>query len=158
MEFMEPKRGDKVVYQGQLRTIEGFDEDHGTHLGMGAWISINEYEKNGEGVWVRTDSPRTYLIGEPYENYRSSRKGVAVIRPAVYQKGSTEKVITTSPCCTLNVRHLNYADVSSDLAKRTGGWSETCTQCGWHYAVSLVSQTNDPRLGLYGVRWESKGF
>lgn len=158
MEFMEPKRGDRIFHSGRITEIDGFSEDDGTILRNGQSVCISNFEKNSDGVWVLKSPPRTYLIGEHYENYRSSRKGVAVIRPAVYQGGKTEKVITTSPCCTLTVRHLDYADISSDLAQRTGGWDETCTACGWHYTVRLVSQTNDPRLGLYGVRWESKGF
>lgn len=156
--FTEPKRGDRIFHSGRITEIDGFSEDDGAILRNGQSVCISNFEKNEDGVWTLKLPPRTYLIGEQYENYRSSRKGVAVIRPAVYQKGKAEKVITTSPCCTLNVRRLDYADVSSDLARKTGGWSETCTQCGWHYTVSLVSATKDPRLGLYGVRWESKGF
>jgi len=158
MESVEPKRGDRVVHNGRIVTIQDFDEDNGTHLGFGQWVSINEYEKNSDGVWVRVDSPRTYVIGEPYKN-SSLRKGVAVIRPAVFAGGVSgkDKVVTTSPCCPLYLRRLDFDDLTSDLARRQDGWSEQCNSCKAHYTVQLM-YTGSPRIGLYGVRWESLGF
>lgn len=102
-----------------------------------------------------------YLIGEEYSDGRDlSRKGVAVIRPAVLEglSGPSPKVITTSPCCPTRTRRLDLEDVTSDLAAKQGGWSEKCTHCRWHYTVMVEHTGNDPRLGLYGVRWVSEGF
>ena len=48
--------------------------------------------------------------------------------------------------------------MTSELAVSRGGWSTTCTECGWHYKVSLVHTGKDFRLGLFGMCWESEGF
>lgn len=158
MEYIEPKRGDRIFHGGRITTIEGFDEDSGTFLGNGQWVCISDFEKDEDGIWMRKPAPRTYQIGESYRN-SGLRAGVAVIRPAVFSGGvkAEDKVVTTSPCCALFARHLNFGDLSSDIAARSGGWLEKCTQCKAHYKVSLV-YTGSPRLGLYGVRWEALGY
>lgn len=158
MEFAEPKRGDRIVYGGRITTIDSFSEDDGTFLRSGQWVCISDFEKNADGVWVRTDSPRTYEIGEHYKG-SSLRKGVAVVRPAVFAGGVSgkDRVVTTSPCCQLHMRRLDFGDLTSDLASRQGGWSEQCTACKAQYKVMLMF-TGSPRIGLYGVRWESLGF
>lgn len=158
MEFVEPKRGDRIASGGRITTIDSFSEDDGTFLRSGQWVDISDFEKNEDGVWVRTHSPRTYEIGEPYK-VSSLRKGVAVVRPAVFAGGVSgkDKVVTTSPCCQLYMRRLDFGDLTSDLAARQGGWSEQCNSCKAHYKVMLMF-TGSPRLGLYGVRWESLGF
>ncbi len=157
MEYVEPKRGDRIFYSGRITTIEGFDEDHGTFLRNGQWVSIHEFEKNADGVWARKPAPKTFQIGEKYTNRHTSLKGTKVIRPAVYLGGKVEKIITTSPCCTLTSRRLDFGDLTSSLAEDQGGWTETCTGCGWYYKVSAVYLGDGPRLGLYGVCWESMG-
>lgn len=103
-----------------------------------------------------TEGKEIYRIGETYSNRHASRAGIAVIRPAVYQRGVKPKVVTSSPCCTTEVRKLDFGDLMSDPAGN--GWLETCKGCGWHYTVSLEYTSNDPQLGLYGVRWVSSGF
>jgi hypothetical protein len=105
------------------------------------------------------DQKDVYLIGEQYSNKATGRKGVAVIRPAVLEGLLSEepKVITTSPCCPDKVRHLSYADITSSLAAKQGGWAMQCKECKWHYKV-VAEQTGATRLGLYGVRWISQGF
>src|ERR1044072_7456465 len=119
MEFVEPKRGDRIASGGRIRTIDSFSEDNGTFLRSGQWVDISDFEKNEDGVWVRTHSPRTYEIGEPYK-VSSLRKGVAVVRPAVFAGGVSgkDKVVTTSPCCQLYMRRLDLGDPTSDLAAR----------------------------------------
>lgn len=158
MEYTEPKRGDRIFHSGRITTIDSFDDDHGTFLRNGQWVSIDEFEKNEDGVWTRTPAPRTYEIGEQYKA-SSLRRGVAVVRPAVFAGGASgkDKVVTTSPCCQLHLRRLDFADLTSDLAARQGGWSEQCNSCKACYKVKLMF-TGSPRLGLYGVRWESLGF
>lgn len=160
MEFVEPKRGDRIECNGRITTIENFGEEYGTRLHSGPDVDISDYTKDKDGVWRKEPKPEAYGIGETYQNYRSSRKGSSVIRPAVYLMGANgpDKVITSSPCCTLHARRLDFDDLNSSLAAKQGGWSEKCTGCKWHYSVTLVYTGNDPRLGLYGVRWESKGF
>lgn len=157
MEFVEPKRGDRIFHSGRITTIEGFDEDSGTFLRNGQWVSIHEFEKNADGVWTRKPSPKTFQIGENYTNRHTSLAGTKVIRPAVYLGGKTEKIATTSPCCTLISRRLDLGDLTAKLTERQGGWTETCTGCGWYYRVSVVHTGQDVRLGLYGVCWESSG-
>lgn len=158
MEHVEPKCGDRIAHGGRITTIYSFSEDDGTFLRNGQWVCISDFEKNEDGVWVRIDSPRTYEIGEQYK-VSSLRKGVAIVRPAVFAGGMSgrDKVVTTSPCCQLYMRRLDFGDLTSDLASRQGGWSEQCTACKAHYKVMPVF-TGSPRLGLYGVRWESQGF
>jgi hypothetical protein len=158
MEFTEPKRGDRIFHSGRITTIDSFDEDHGTFLGNGQWVGISDFEKDGDGIWTKIAAPRTYEIGEEYKA-SSLRKGVAVIRPAVFSGGTSgkDKVVTTSPCCQLYMRRLDFGDLTSDLAARQGGWLEKCTACKAQYKVMLMF-TGSPRLGLYGVRWESEGF
>lgn len=158
MEFVEPKRGDRVAYSGRITTIDSFSDDHGTFLRNGQWVDISDFEKNEDGVWVKKAQPRTYGIGESYKN-SSLRKGVSVIRPAVFSGGVSgrDKVVTTSPCCPLYMRRLDFGDLTSDIAARQGGWSEKCSSCKAHYKVMLMF-TGSPRVGLYGVRWESLGF
>jgi hypothetical protein len=97
-----------------------------------------------------------YGVGERYPNNHISKLGVAVIRPAVFQDGKRAKVITSAPCCPQAARSLDFADLTSKLAE--SGWSERCKDCGWHYLIKLEHTGNDPRLGLYGVRWISQGF
>lgn len=160
MEQMEPKVRDRIAYGGRITTIEAFDEDNGTYLRSGAWVCMSEFEKNEDGVWVmRSSRARVFQIGEKYSNRSTSRKGATVIRAAVYEGGleGPAKVITSSPCCPLDSRRLDFDDITSSLAEGSGGWSVKCTQCGWHYKV-LLEHTGDPRLGLYGVRWISEGF
>src|SRR5690606_41683805 len=106
MEFTEPKRGDLIFHSGRITEIDGFSEDDGTILRNGQSVCISNFEKNSDGVWVPKSPPRTYLIGEHYENYRSSRKGVAVIRPAVFLCGKMVKVITHAHPCSYIDRHL----------------------------------------------------
>lgn len=158
MEFVEPKVGDQIAHGGRITTIDSFSEDDGTFLRSGQWVCISDFEKNADGVWVRTDSPRTYEIGEAYKA-SSLRKGVAVVRPAVFSGALSgkDKVVTTSPCCQLYLRRLDFGDITSDLAARQGGWLEQCNPCKAQYKVMLMF-TGSPRLGLYGVRWESLGF
>lgn len=99
-----------------------------------------------------------YLIGEPYRN-RHSAKGIAVVRPAVLEGlGGQARIITTTPCCTDRTRRLSFADVTSSLAEKQGGWDEQCTGCQWRYKVTVEYTGKDPQLGLYGVRWTSQGF
>lgn len=158
MEFTEPKRGDRIFHSGRITTIDSFDEDNGTFLSNGQWVDISDFEKNVDGVWAKIPGPRTYEIGEQYK-VSSLRKGVAVIRPAVFAGGMSgrDKVVTTSPCCQLYMRRLDFGDLTSELAARQGGWSEQCTSCKAHYKVMLMFN-GSPRIGLYGVRWESLGF
>lgn len=52
VEFVEPKIGDQVMYQGRLTRIEGFHEDDGTWLKGNTWICISEFRKNREGIWI----------------------------------------------------------------------------------------------------------
>lgn len=158
MEFTEPKQGDRIFHSGRITTIDSFSDDHGTFLRNGQWVDISDFEKNGDGVWQKVAALRTYEIGEQYKA-SSLRKGVAVIRPAVFAGGMTgsDRVVTTSPCCPLYMRRLHFGDLTSDLAARQGGWSEQCTSCKAQYKVMLMF-TGSPRLGLYGVRWESLGF
>jgi hypothetical protein len=158
MEYVEPKAGDRIVHRDTITTIDSFSEDDGTFLRNGQWVCISDFEKNQDGVWQRKSAPLTYEIGEHYKA-SSLRKGVAVIRPAVFSGGVSgkDKVVTTSPCCQLYMRRLDFGDLTSDLAARSGGWSEQCSSCKAHYKVMLVF-TGSPRLGLYGVRWESMGF
>lgn len=158
MEFVEPKRGDRIFHSGRITTIDSFSDDYGTFLRNGQWVSIDEFEKNADDVWTRKPAPKTFQIGENYTNRHTSLKGTKVIRPAVYLGGKVEKVVTTSPCCTLTSRRLDLGDLTSDLAVRQGGWSEICTGCKWCYRVTVVHTGSDPRLGLYGVCWESLGF
>lgn len=160
MEFVEPKRGDRIEDNGRITTIDSFHDDHGTKLYSGRWVCISDYTKGKDNVWRKEPKPDEYAIGETYENYRSSRKGSSVIRSAVFLAGANgpDKVITSSPCCTLHARRLDFDDLNSTLAAKQGGWSEKCTGCNWHYSLTLVFTGSDPRLGLYGVRWESKGF
>lgn len=160
MEHVEPKMGDRLEDGGRTTRIQGFSEDRGTHLDSGRWVDISDYTKDRDGVWWLEPKPRMYGIGETYGGYHSSRKGSSVIRPAVYLAGANgpDKVITSSPCCTLNARRLDFDDLNSNLAAKQGGWLEKCTGCKWHYTLTLVFTGTDPRLGLYGVRWESKGF
>lgn len=101
-----------------------------------------------------------YLIGDEYRKFSVSRRGTAVIRPAVLEGAlsSEPRVITTAPCCVTETRHLNFNDITSDLAVKQGGWSEKCRHCKWHYSVLPEYTGTDPRLGLYGVRWISQGF
>lgn len=100
-----------------------------------------------------------YLIGEEYRNKRTTTEGVAVIRPAVLEGlGNQARIITTAPCCVDRTRRLSLADITSDLAGRQGGWDEQCTHCRWRYKVTVEFTGQDPRRGLYGVRWTSKGF
>jgi len=158
MEFTEPKRGDRIFHSGRITTIDSFDEDSGTYLGNGQWVCISDFEKDGDGIWTKIAEPRTYEIGEEYKA-SSLRKGVAVIRPAVFAGGASgrDKVVTTSPCCQLHMRRLDFGDLISNPAARQGGSPEQCTSCKAHYKVMIVF-TGSPRLGLYGVRWESEGF
>lgn len=158
MEFVEPKPGDRIFHSGRITTIDSMDEDNGTFLSNGQWVCISDYAKDRDGIWTKESAPRIFQIGEKYTNRHTSLKGAMVIRPAVYQGSQEERVITSAPCCVLASRRFNIADVASDLAIRMGGWSTTCTGCGWHYRVTLVHTGNDFRLGLYGVRWESMGF
>lgn len=101
-----------------------------------------------------------YLIGEVYSNRSASRKGVAVVRPAVLEglSGPEPKVITTAPCCIDQTRRLSFNDLTSSLAAKQGGWGARCTHCKEHYNVLVEYTGTDPRLGLYGVRWISQGF
>lgn len=158
MEIVEPKQGDRIFYGGRITTIDSFSEDHGTFLHSGQWVSIDQFEKNADGVWMKRGASKTYQIGEAYKA-SSLRKGVAVIRPAVFAGGVSgkDRVVTTSPCCQLYLRRLDFADLTSDLATQQGGWSEQCSSCKTHYTVTLMF-TGSPRLGLYGVRWECLGF
>lgn len=158
MEFVEPKRGDRIFHGARITTIDSFSDDYGTFLHSGQWVDISDFEKNSDGVWTKKSAPRTYEIGEQYKN-SSLRKGVAVIRPAVFSGGTSgkDKVITTSPCCQLHMRRLDFGDLTSNPAARQGGWLERCTSCKAQYKVMLMF-TGSPRLGLYGVRWESMGF
>lgn len=158
MEHVEPKRGDRIAHGGRITTIDSFSEDDGTFLGNGQWVCISDFEKNEDGVWVHIGSPRTYEIGEQYK-VSSLRKGTAVVRPAVFAGGLSgkDKVVTTSPCCQLYLRRLDFDDLNSDLAAKQGGWSERCSSCKAHYTVSLAF-TGSPRIGLYGVRWVYSGF
>jgi hypothetical protein len=158
MEFVEPRQGDRIFYSGRITTIDSFSDDHGTFLRNGQWVDISDFEKNADGVWMKKAAPRTYEIGEAYKN-SSLRKGVAVIRPAVFSGGVSgrDKVVTTSPCCPLYMRRLDFGDLTSDIAARQDGWPEKCSPCKAHYKVVLMF-TGSPRVGLYGVRWESKGF
>lgn len=154
MEFIEPKRGDRIFHGGRMTTIDSFSDDHGTFLGLGQWVCISDFTKDEDGVWRQIPKSRTYQIGEIYKA-SDLRKGVAVIRPAVFVGGANgkDKVVTTPPCCVLYSRRLDFDDLNSGLATKQGGWLEKCTHCGWHYKVSMVSN-GGPRLGLYGVRWE----
>jgi len=158
MEYTEPKRGDHIFYNGRITTIDGFDEDSGTRLRDGQWVCISDFEKDEDGIWTRKPAACTYEIGEAYK-VSSLRSGVTVVRPAVFSGGVSgkDKVVTTSPCCALFARHLNFGDINSGTAARNGGWLEKCNQCKAHYKVSLA-YTGSPRLGLYGVRWESLGY
>lgn len=106
------------------------------------------------------DRKDVYLIGDEYNNRAASRKGVAVIRPAVLEGAFNEepRVITTAPCCVTETRRLSLNDITSSLAVKQGGWSEKCRHCKWHYHVLAEYTGQDPRLGLYGVRWISQGF
>lgn len=160
MNIIEPRRGDRIEDNGRITTIDGFSDDDGTKLYSGQYVCISDYTKDKDGVWRREPKPYMYAIGEKYDGYRSSRKGSSVIRPAVFLAGANgpDQVVTSSPCCTLNARRLNFDDLNSSLAAKQGGWSEKCTKCGWHYSLTLVYTGTDPILGLYGVRWESKGF
>lgn len=97
-----------------------------------------------------------YGIGELYPSGHIGKRGVAVIRPAVFQDGRAAKAITSSPCCPLHARQLSMDDLTSKLAE--SGWGVLCTHCSWHYRVKLEYTGRDPRLGLYGVRWISEGF
>ncbi|MFE0472709.1 hypothetical protein ACFW2V_13940 [Streptomyces sp. NPDC058947] len=101
-----------------------------------------------------------YPIGDEYSNRAASRKGVAVIRPAILEAAFSgePRIITTSPCCVTQTRRLNFNDVTSDLAIKQGGWSEKCRHCKWHYRVLAEHTGQDIQLGLYGVRWISQGF
>lgn len=101
-----------------------------------------------------------YLIGEVYSNRLASRKGVAVVRAAVLEGalGPGPRIITTAPCCITQTRRLDFGDLTSSLAEDAGGWSERCTHCKWNYLVLPEYSGKDPQLGLYGVRWISKGF
>jgi hypothetical protein len=94
---------------------------------------------------------RVYEIGEKYRSSSLSRKGVSVVRSAIYQGGEEPMVYTSEPCC-LGVRRIRLAD----LMHQGGGWRVQCNGChGWYL---LWVQTNGvPELGLYGVRWESTG-
>lgn len=160
MERVEPKVGDRIAYGGRITTIEGFSEGSGTYLRSGAWVCMSDFEKNEDGVWAMESSrAQVFQIGEKYSNRSTSRKGVTVVRSAVYEGGldGPAKVITSAPCCPLNSRRLDFDDITSSLAKKSGGWSEKCTHCGWHYIVTL-EYVGNPRLGLYGVRWVSMGF
>ncbi|MER6605662.1 hypothetical protein ABT282_07050 [Streptomyces sp. NPDC000927] len=107
-----------------------------------------------------TEGKVLYLIGERYNTGAATRKGVAVIRPAVLESalGPTPRIITTSPCCPTETRRLDFDNVTSDLAKKSDGWLEKCRHCNWHYRVLPEHTGDDARLGLYGVRWISKGF
>lgn len=157
MEFVEPKRGDRIFHSGRITTIEGFDEDYGTRLRNGQWVCISDFEKNPDGVWTRKPEPKTFQIGEEYSNRHTSLKGTKVIRPAVFLGGKVDKIVTTSPCCTLTSRRFDLDDLLSGVAVQQGGWSDTCTGCKWYYRVTVVHTGSDPRLGLYGVCWESMG-
>src|SRR5690606_41782900 len=99
MEFTEPKRGDLIFHSGRITEIDGFSEDDGTILRNCQSVCISNVEKNSDGVWVPKSPPRTYLIGEHYENYRSSRTVVALLRPAGQQVGKMGKAMPTSPSC-----------------------------------------------------------
>jgi hypothetical protein len=101
-----------------------------------------------------------YLIGEEYDNYSASRKGVAVVRPAILEAAFSDepRVITTSPCCVTQTRRLSFNNITSDLAIRQGGWSEQCRHCKWHYHVLVEHIGQNIQSGLYGVRWISQGF
>lgn len=158
MEFVEPQRGDRIFHSGRITTIDSFSDDYGTFLRNGQWVSIDQFEKNEDGVWMRKPEPKTFQIGENYTNRHTSLKGTKVIRAAVLASAKADKVVTTSPCCTLVSRRLDLDDITSSLAEKQGGWSEICTGCKWCYRVTAVYTGNDPRLGLYGVCWESLGF
>jgi hypothetical protein len=106
------------------------------------------------------DRKDVYLIGEEYNNRRASRKGVAVIRPAILEAAFSDepRIITTSPCCVTQTRRLNFNDITSPLAIKQGGWSEKCRHCKWHYHVLVEHTGQNIQSGLYGVRWISQGF
>lgn len=98
-----------------------------------------------------------YLIGDEYDPQEYSRKGVAVIRPAVLEGALRDnpKIITTTPCHVTETRRLNFQAITS---VKEGGWPVKCNRCKWHYHVLAEYTGKDPRLGLYGVRWISQGF
>lgn len=157
MERVEPKTGDRIFHSGRITTIDGFSDDHGTRLYDGQWVCISDFEKNADGVWTKIPEPHTYGIGESYRA-TDLRKGVAVIRPAVFMGGKVDQIVTTSPCCTLWSRRLRFDELTSDQAMQGEGWPDVCTKCGWRYRISAVYVGDGPRLGLYGTRWESLGF
>jgi hypothetical protein len=156
MEYVEPKIKDKIFHQGKLTTIEGFGDDEGTRLRSGQWVCISDFEKGSDSIWRKTAEPTVYEIGQPYKSI-DLREGVIVIRPAVFEGGKNPKVITTSPCCVLFSRRLDFEDLMSSVAAKNGGWPERCTQCTWNFRLTLAYQ-GSPRTGMYGVRWESRGF
>ena len=77
MEFVEPKRGDRIFHSGRITTIDSMDEDNGTFLGNGQWVCISDFVKGEDGVWVRELPPRTYKIGDSYSGSDISRKGAS---------------------------------------------------------------------------------
>lgn len=153
MEIVEPKRGDRLVLNGKETRIYEFDEDHGTHLEDGRWVCISKFEKKG-GIWVEKGKPtRIFAIGERYSKATLAHPGVAVDRPAVFEGGNPERIVTSSPCCHLHARKLRLDDLLKNLEDGVG---EICVHCKWWYKVTLLFR-DSPRLGAYGVRWESRG-
>jgi hypothetical protein len=100
---VEPKIGDFVRFRGEDRKILCFSEDHGTQLDNYQWICMSEFERGGDGVWIRigSESPCPFRAGETnadwagttedmYDFHRFPADKRAACNPAIRTYSSTQ--------------------------------------------------------------------
>lgn len=73
----EPRRGDRVIYGHGSFLINDFDDDFGTRLSNGKWISASQLSSLDDGVWFYTiKDAEDMTVAELVHEHREGTRNV----------------------------------------------------------------------------------
>lgn len=81
----EPRAGDRIVEAGLQTVIQEFDDDLGTRIAGGGYVSIADFDRDDKGVWRRrpgTEPPPFEFSIEPAEGAAEDATVRIAVSPA----------------------------------------------------------------------------